>query len=87
MSLLSRFVRDEAGATAIEYGLIAAGISVVIIGLVYGIGEDRLPECVGQSEVVQRHLRYCREAPAIAGAFLFSMAQPEIHRCRDLRMY
>ena len=39
MSLLSRFVRDEAGATAIEYGLIAAGISVVIIGLVYGIGD------------------------------------------------
>ena len=35
MSFLSRFVRDEAGATAIEYGLIAAGISVVIIGLVY----------------------------------------------------
>ena len=38
MSLLSRFLRDEAGATAIEYGLIAAGISVMIIGLVYGIG-------------------------------------------------
>ena len=34
MSFLSRFVRDEAGATAIEYGLIAAGISVVIIGFV-----------------------------------------------------
>ena len=39
MTLLSRFLRDEAGATAIEYGLIAAGISVVIIGLVYGIGD------------------------------------------------
>ncbi|HEY5966095.1 MAG TPA: Flp family type IVb pilin [Xanthobacteraceae bacterium] len=39
MSLLSRFLRDEAGATAIEYGLIAAGISVMIIGLVYGIGD------------------------------------------------
>ena len=35
MSVLSRFLRDEAGATAIEYGLIAAGISVVIIGVVY----------------------------------------------------
>ena len=32
------FIRDEQGATAIEYGLIAAGISVVIIGLVNGIG-------------------------------------------------
>ena len=38
MSKLVRFVRDENGATAIEYGLIAAGISVVIIGLVNGIG-------------------------------------------------
>ena len=34
MSLISRFLRDEAGATAIEYGLIAAGISVAIIGVV-----------------------------------------------------
>lgn len=31
-SLFSRFVRDESGATAIEYGLIAALIAVVIIG-------------------------------------------------------
>jgi pilus assembly protein Flp/PilA len=38
MSKLIRFVRDENGATAIEYGLIAAGISVVIIGIVNGIG-------------------------------------------------
>jgi pilus assembly protein Flp/PilA len=33
-----RFVRDTSGATAIEYGLIAAGISVVIIGAVNLIG-------------------------------------------------
>ena len=38
MSLFQRFVRDESGATAIEYGLIAAGISVVIIGAVNTIG-------------------------------------------------
>ncbi len=31
MNLFSRFVRDESGATAIEYGLIAALIAVVII--------------------------------------------------------
>jgi pilus assembly protein Flp/PilA len=37
-SLLSRFVKDESGATAIEYGLIAAGISVAIIAVVNGIG-------------------------------------------------
>ena len=32
------FLKDESGATAIEYGLIAAGISVVIIVVVNGIG-------------------------------------------------
>jgi pilus assembly protein Flp/PilA len=38
MTKVFSFIRDESGATAIEYGLIAAGISVVIIGLVNGIG-------------------------------------------------
>jgi pilus assembly protein Flp/PilA len=33
-----RFLRDETGATAIEYGLIAAGISLVIISVVNGLG-------------------------------------------------
>ncbi len=35
---LSRFVKDESGATAIEYGLIAALISVVIVGALTTIG-------------------------------------------------
>ena len=38
MSLLKSFLRDESGATAIEYGLIAAGISVAIITVVNGLG-------------------------------------------------
>jgi len=38
MQSLARFVKDEAGATAIEYGLIAAGISVAIIVAVNGLG-------------------------------------------------
>jgi pilus assembly protein Flp/PilA len=33
-----RFLRDETGATAIEYGLIAAGIAVAIITVVGGLG-------------------------------------------------
>ena len=37
-SLVTRFVKDESGATAIEYGLIAAGISVAIIVAVNGLG-------------------------------------------------
>jgi pilus assembly protein Flp/PilA len=36
--LLARFAKDESGATAIEYGLIAAGISVAIITVVKGVG-------------------------------------------------
>lgn len=35
---LARFLRDESGATAIEYGLIAALIAVVIIGTLTAIG-------------------------------------------------
>jgi len=37
-TLVSRFLKDESGATAIEYGLIAAGISVAIIATVNGLG-------------------------------------------------
>lgn len=39
-SLVSRFVKDESGATAIEYGLIAAGIAVVIIATVQLVGTN-----------------------------------------------
>jgi pilus assembly protein Flp/PilA len=38
MRLLMKFLRDETGATAIEYGLIAAGISLAIISVVNGMG-------------------------------------------------
>jgi pilus assembly protein Flp/PilA len=38
MAALKAFLRDESGATAIEYGLIAAGISVAIITVVSGLG-------------------------------------------------
>jgi len=37
-NLFVRFLKDDSGATAIEYGLIAAGISVAIIAVVNGIG-------------------------------------------------
>jgi pilus assembly protein Flp/PilA len=36
--LVRHFLNDERGATAIEYGLIAAGISVAIIAVVNGLG-------------------------------------------------
>jgi pilus assembly protein Flp/PilA len=37
-NLIARFVKDESGATAIEYGLIAAGISLAIIAIVQSLG-------------------------------------------------
>jgi pilus assembly protein Flp/PilA len=39
-NLVKRFAADESGATAIEYGLIAAGISVAIIAAVKGLGSQ-----------------------------------------------
>ena len=38
MSLFARFLSNESGATAIEYGLIAAGISIAIIAVVNALG-------------------------------------------------
>ena len=38
LSKILAFAKDESGATAIEYGLIAAGISVAIIAVVNGLG-------------------------------------------------
>jgi len=39
-NLVSRFVKDESGATAIEYGLIATGIAIAIIAAVNGVGKN-----------------------------------------------
>ena len=39
-NFLSRFSSDESGATAIEYGLIAAGIAVAIITILQSVGTD-----------------------------------------------
>jgi pilus assembly protein Flp/PilA len=38
--LFERFAKDESGATAIEYGLIAAGIALAIIAVVNGVGTE-----------------------------------------------
>jgi pilus assembly protein Flp/PilA len=38
VNMISRFFKDETAATAIEYGLIAAGISLAIIAAVNGLG-------------------------------------------------
>jgi pilus assembly protein Flp/PilA len=40
MTKLSRFLKDESGVTAIEYGLIAAGIGVAIVMIVFQVGSS-----------------------------------------------
>ena len=40
VQLLSQFCKDQSGATAIEYGLIAAGIAVAIIATVQALGTN-----------------------------------------------
>jgi len=40
MNKFKQFLADESGATAIEYGLIAAGISLAIIAVVNGLGSN-----------------------------------------------
>ena len=39
-SRVLRFVKDQSGATAIDYGLIAAGISIAIVAVVQGLGSS-----------------------------------------------
>jgi pilus assembly protein Flp/PilA len=38
--LISRFVKDESGATAVEYGLVVAGISLAIIAIINSLGSQ-----------------------------------------------
>jgi pilus assembly protein Flp/PilA len=39
-TLIAKFLADQSGATAIEYCIIAAGISIVIVAVVQGIGTN-----------------------------------------------
>jgi pilus assembly protein Flp/PilA len=52
-NLVARFVSDESGATAIEYGLIAALISVVCIGVLTTIGTNLLARFTEVSTALQ----------------------------------
>ncbi len=60
---VSRFVQDESGATAIEYGLIAALIAVFIIGAVGTVGTNR----VGTFDKVSAKLGYALKGLETAG--------------------
>lgn len=50
LALKDAYINNEDGATAIEYGLIAAGISIVIAAVVFTIGDDLLATFTGVSD-------------------------------------
>lgn len=50
---IARFAKDESGATAIEYGLVAAGISVAIIAVIQGLGNNLKTAFSGLSTVLK----------------------------------
>ena len=85
-NLVSRFVKDESGATAIEYGLIAAGISVAIIAVVQGLGTKlkttftrfRTPELSQRSTLRCGRLRQLPEP----FRFLRTAEIIDVERCR-----
>ena len=54
MSQFLRFLRNESGATAIEYGLIAAGISVAIITVVQGLGTNLTTTFTSVSDAIAK---------------------------------
>jgi pilus assembly protein Flp/PilA len=51
----SRFVQDQSGATAIEYGLIVALIAVVIIGAVTALGTNLNVSLTAAGSAIQSH--------------------------------
>jgi pilus assembly protein Flp/PilA len=50
--LIQLFLKDEGGATAIEYGLIAAGIAVAIVTVVQGLGTKLTSTFTGVSSAL-----------------------------------
>ena len=63
--LVTRFAKDESGATAIEYGLIAALISVVIIGVLSTLGTTLNDKFTDISDCLEDTAN-CEEAAAPA---------------------
>ena len=52
-ALLARFLCDEVAATAIEYAIVAAGISIVIVTVVAGIGSNLSGRFVSYSSALK----------------------------------
>ena len=70
-NLIARFVKDEFGATAIEYGLIAAGISLAIIAIVNGLGTNLNGKFTSiNSSLNKRLFLTCEKGPGVPRPFL-----------------
>ena len=78
-NLVSRFVKDEFGATAIEYGLIAAGISIAIISVVNGLGSTLSSKFKDDLELaeVSDELRANFKGPGLPGPLSFLQSAPK----------
>jgi pilus assembly protein Flp/PilA len=72
-NLVSRFVKDESGATAIEYALIAGGISIVIVAAVNLVGTSLNGTFNGVANLLAPYdsCRPASKASAIPGPLLF----------------
>ncbi len=72
-NLVARFVKDESGATAIEYGLIAAGIALAIITVVNNLGTTLNAKfgSISSSLKYARRQAGIRRAPSSTGLFCF----------------
>jgi pilus assembly protein Flp/PilA len=64
MNIFARFAQDESGATAIEYGLIAALISVVIIGAVAALGGQLTTVFTSITDCLEDSASCATDAPA-----------------------
>ena len=82
-NLVMRFVRDETGATAIEYGLIAAGISVAIIAVVQGLGSKLNTTFTSVQTALDRHAAASHRVSASLPATLRS-TEPSEQRIEEL---
>ena len=87
-AIIKRFVRDESGATAIEYGLIAAGIAVAIIAPVKTVEqtEHDVHKRIKRDQISPLNCSQKKPRCTPAGAFSFGQHVPTTsHIGRDTR--
>ena len=84
-TLVMRFLADDAGATAIEYGLIAAGIAVAIIATVQALGTNLNTTFSTVSTVIEVDLRcrFATKAPGFGRGLFASLLRRTFVRARQ----